>query len=346
MSIFTGSHNEWDQLEEVIVGSALHANKPTLNVDQVAIEYRDNQSVTAEQLGQYSQKVIEETEEDLALFVENLQQLGIKVRRPEDIDQTKEFSTGDWSTTGFYNYCPRDSLLVVGDKIIETPMTMRCRFLEQFSYKNLMLEYFEQGANWLSAPKPRLLDNSYNLDSEGLALNNIEPVFDAANILRAGEDLFYLISDTGNEKGAKWLQTVLGDQYRVHLCRDLYDGIHIDSTMALLRPGLMLLNPARVNENNLPEKLRSWDKIWCPDLVDTGYEGYQPLSSTWVGMNIFMLSPTLAVVDSRQETLIKELEKNNIEVLQLQLRHARTLGGGFHCVTLDVKRKSKLENYF
>lgn len=34
-------------------------------------------------------------------------------------------------------------------------------------------------------------------------LGETEPVFDAANVLRAGRDLYYLVSGSGNELGAR-----------------------------------------------------------------------------------------------------------------------------------------------
>ncbi len=343
---FSGSHNEWDEVQEIVVGSAKGAIRSRIGLDQKAIEYAKVDNLDESELGTFSKCTIEETEEDLEVLVSELKKLKINVKRPAEIDQSIEFATQDWKTDGFYNYCPRDSLLVVGEKIIEAPMTMRSRFLEQFAYKDMMIDYMKEGAQWFSAPKPRLLDSAYNLKKGELGLNNLEPIFDAANVLRAGNDLFYLVSSTGNELGALWLQTVLGSEYKVNLCRNMYDGIHIDSTIVLLRPGLVLLNPERINENNLPEKLKKWDKIWCPELKDNGGNAKYLLSSIWVGMNIFMVSPNLAIVDSTQTELIKLLNQNKIDVLPLRLRHSRELGGGFHCVTLDIKRKSKLENYF
>ena len=47
-----------------------------------------------------------------------------------------------------------------------------------------------------------------------------------------------------------------------------------------------------------------------------------------------------------QDDLRRELGKHNIETIGLPMRHSRTLSGGFHCVTLDVKRKGNLESYF
>ncbi len=346
MKKFIGSHNEWDKLEEVILGNVSNAQKPILTRDQLAIEYpqfinKENPSVKP-----FEDRVIEETKEDLENLQSQLEQLGIKVRRPKEVDYSKTIKTPDWETDGFYGYCPRDSVLVVGDKLIEAPMTMRSRLLEQYAFKDIMMDYFTEGAHWISAPKPELLDRTYSFDKNRLALANYEPIFDAANVLRAGEDLFYLISNTGNELGAKWLERAVGDKYNIHLCRDIYGGIHIDSTISLLRPGLVLLNPERVTEDNIPEPLKKWDKIWCPEMVDSPLTEENPLSSIWIGMNLIMLAPDLALVDSKQEHLIRALNKHGIEVMGFDLRHSRTLGGGFHCSILDTKRKSKMEKYF
>ncbi len=343
---FSGSHNEWDPLEEVILGTTTNAQIPQLKRDQLAIEYPELIGKEVMPNKVFPQHILEETEEDLLALSKLLTSLGIKVRRPEDINFKEKIKTPDWETDGFYNYCPRDSMLVVGDKIIEAPMTLRSRLFDQYAYKKLLVEYLNEGANWLSAPKPRLLDETYSFENKDKALNNLEPIFDAANILRAGRDLFYLISNTGNELGAKWLQRILGNEYKVHVCRDVYNGIHIDSTISLLRPGLVLLNPERVNMSNIPEPLKSWDKIWCPEMLDNNVYDTPPLSSKWIGMNLLMLSPKLALVDKKQIPLIKELKKNGIEALDFNLRNSRILGGGFHCVTLDTKRKGSLENYF
>jgi N-dimethylarginine dimethylaminohydrolase len=59
-----------------------------------------------------------------------------------------------------------------------------------------------------------------------------------------------------------------------------------------------------------------------------------------------MINPNLAVVEKNQTELIRALENKGIDVIPSQMRHQRTLGGGAHCVTLDLKRKGSLEKYF
>jgi len=338
-------HNEWDPLEEVIVGRAEYAQIARRDRSLHAVEYPELDSPDNIPSGRYPQRVIEETIEDLEEFVTALQKMGITVRRPEITDHSLPFRTPDWESDGQYNYCPRDLFVTVGNSIIEAPMTLRARQYETNSFKDILLEYLRSGSRWISAPRPRLRDDMYDLaPNRAIAVGEYEPVFDAANILRVGRDIFYLVSDTGNKIGALWLQQALGDEYRVHAYEGVYSGSHIDTTITLLRPGLVLMNPTRVNHSNLPGMFKNWDVLYVPDVVDIGSTG-RAYASPWIGMNFIMINPSLAVVDKNQTPIIKLLEKHEIDVLPLSLRHSRTMGGGFHCVTVDIRRKGTLESY-
>jgi N-dimethylarginine dimethylaminohydrolase len=241
-------------------------------------------------------------------------------------------------------------LLVIGDHIIETPNVIRSRAQETFSYRTMLVDYLKSGAKWYSAPKPMLLDSLFDVDLNTPAPRNDEPAFDAANVLRLGQDLIYLVSGTGNELGGEWLQTILGETFRVHFFKDIYFGSHIDSTFVALRPGLMLCNPARLNDDTLPEILKQWNVIYSPPMESTDRYDADYLSksigSNWIDMNLFSINPDLVVVDRDQTALIKLLEKQGLGVIPLKLRHAKMLGGGFHCVTLDIRRNGTLQRYF
>jgi len=343
------SCNEWDQLEEVIVGNPLRARFPTADRSTQLAEFPDCPLEEIPQ-GPFPQQIIEETEEDLNAFVAVLEELGITVKRPETWPHEAKFSTIHWESEGFYNYCPRDIMLVIGDQIIETPNVIRGRALESFSYRTMMVDYLRSGAKWYSAPKPMLLDSLFEVDPDKPTPRNDEPAFDAANILRLGRDLIYLVSGTGNELGGQWLQTILGDDFRVHFLKDVYYGSHIDSTFVALRPGLILCSPARINDDTLPEILKQWEVIYSPPMESTGRYDADYLSrsigSKWIDMNLFSINPNLVVVDQDQTALIKLLEKQGLDVIPLKLRHSKMLGGGYHCITLDIRRKGTLQRYF
>ena len=343
------SCNEWDPLEEVIVGNPLHARYPTSDPSTRLAEFPDRPLEEIPQ-GPFPQRIIEETEEDLEAFVAVLRQQGVTVRRPETWPHEARFSTIHWESHGFYNYCPRDILLVIGNQIIETPNVIRSRAQESFSYRALLLDYMRSGARWYGAPKPMLLDSLFEVDPKRPTPRNDEPAFDAANVLRLGRDLIYLVSGTGNELGGQWLQIVLGDMFRVHFLKDVYFGSHIDSTFVALRPGLMLCNPGRVNGETLPGILKQWEVIYSPPMENTNGHGADYVSksigSDWIDMNLFSINPDLVVVDRDQTALIRLLERHGLDVIPLKLRHSKLLGGGFHCATLDIRRRGTLQRYF
>jgi N-dimethylarginine dimethylaminohydrolase len=146
-----------------------------------------------------------------------------------------------------------------------------------------------------------------------------------------------LESASGNRAAAVWLAAHLPD-WTVETC-NFYAGVHIDSTVVPLREGLVLLNGTRVNEQNCPKVFAQWDKIYVDDVVPQGFYQY-PYASKWIAMNMLVVDPHTVIVDRHQMELIRKLEQWSFTVISLELRHSRTLGGGFHCVTLDTWRQN------
>lgn len=344
------SWDEFTTLREIVVGHAAHIRIP--EQDDPSAWLTCYPKLTRAELGKLEvgempAHIVEETNEDLAVFVATLRGLGVTVHQPAVVDHGVQFATPHWRSAGFKSYCPRDLTLVVGSTIIETPSPTRARYFELFGLRPLFQDYLLRGATWLAAPRPQLPDELYLVDADGLPdLGETEPVFDAANVLRLGRDLFYQVSRSGNELGLRWLEStvrLLGD-IRIHPLRGIYGYTHIDSTISFLRPGLVLLNPGRIKPDAVPEPLRGWDVLWCPPLRQPAT--WQPtLSEHWISMNLLMVDEEHAIVDADQPELIRALEQRGITVLPHRLRHARALGGGFHCVTLDTVRTGGPENY-
>lgn len=344
------SWDEFTPLREVVVGDATGSRVPRVTDPSAWLTCYPE--LTAAELvrvatGAYPSHVVEESSEDLAELVATFQSLGVRVHQPTAPDHGAEFGGIGWRATGRSSYCPRDLALVVGSTVVESASPMRSRYFEHFALRPLFQEYMLQGARWIAAPRPRLDDQLYEDEDGSPVLGESEPVFDAANCLRLGRDVFYQVSRSGNELGLRWLEStlsLLGD-IRVHPVRHLYQGTHIDSTISLLRPGLVLLNPERVTPDTVPEPLKGWDVLWCPPMEEGPTAVPYPLSTPWVGMNLLMVDPGTAIVDAAQTALIRLLERHGITVVPRTLRHARVLGGGFHCVTLDTVRDGGPEDY-
>lgn len=322
------SNNEWGKLKSIIVGTANNCYFPTRDpIFKYSME-NGGWDETPPPAGFVNQQIVEETEEDLEALVDVLTEHEVTVYRPDTVDLFEKVSTLDWETDGMYSYCPRDTLLVVDDIVIESPMAYRARQHEAVIFSTIRRQAIADGAKWISAPRPRL---------QNIVQDELDPIFDAANVCRLGSDLLYLVSSSGNRVGAKWLQNVLGDNYTVHIC-DMYKSTHIDSTIVPLNDYTVVLNASRVNENNCPAVFKDWDKIYVDDVNAIPFSGY-PYASKWIGLNMLAVNPSTVIVDQNQPELITRLEQKNFTVIPLQLRHSRTLGGGFHCVTLDLERE-------
>lgn len=387
------SHNEWDKLKEIIVGTS-EGTMATLTWRKS--EPPDKKTlVKAYALARKAcpQWFYDEVEEDLNGLAKALENLGVLVHRPEPFDFSAMYSTPFWRTTSNNVYNTRDLNLVVGNTIIESPSYLESRYYETTCLYPIWYEYFKNGFRWIAGPKPKLNyeaklpyfrdETARELTDEDLKHQQLtggrleklhklaerEILFEAANTVRMGRDLLYLISSSGNELGAKWLQTVLGEEYRVHTTRDIYRSSHIDSTVMCLRPGLVLLNDTRVTEKNCPPIFKSWEKIYFSDVAPTseaelkhqkelrdpvGYEleslgfstNLHDMSSPWVGLNFLSVDQQTVIVDQRQTALIRLLESRKFTVAPIRMRHIYTQGGGIHCATLDTVRESRLESYF
>ena len=303
------SFNEWDPIKEIVVGEASGAHWPTddpiFQLEHTRTTWTDSPVPS----GKVPQHIIDETNEDLAGLVEILRQTGAVVHRPTPMD-FEHYG-------GMYNYCPRDRLLIAGTTIVDPAMMYPTRDAEMFALEKI----WEINPHRVMLTMPR---------DQGM-------VCDAANICRLNDTWLFLESASGSLSAAIWLQEQFPD-IDIEIC-NFYAGVHIDSTISPLREGLVLLNASRVNEHNLPQALRSWDKIWVEDVVAQDFYQY-PYASKWIGMNTLSIDPQTVIVDRAQTELIKKIEHHGITVVPHQLRHSRTLGGGFHCVTLDTWRQN------
>ena len=300
------SRNEWDPLEAIVVGSATNANWPS-NDPVFAIESsKTSWTETPVPAGPVPKWIIEEANAELDRLTEILVDYGAVVYRPEPMDFV--------ALGGMYNYCPRDRLLVCGDTVVDVNMMYPCRNQETKALQQII----RQAKKVLTMPR-----------DQGMIL-------DAANVCRLGGTWLYLQSHSGNLAAYNWLcnQFPVID---IELC-NFYSGVHIDSTIVPVREGLVLLNASRVNESNCPKAFDSWEKIYINDVVPQGFYQY-PYASKWIAMNMLVLDPKTVIVDAAQTQLITILKSKGIDAIPHTLSHSRTLGGGFHCVTLDTRRK-------
>ena len=381
------SFDEWSPLKEVIVGSAanytsherelsfdlfFHENIVGDNVRRTEWYYPRLGRAAGKAAGKLADgrapikaRYVAELIEDLDGLAAVLRELGVTVHRPMTLapDQA-DVRTPAWSAAVVPPLNVRDSTLIAGDEIIETPPMIRSRYFETQLLKPLFRRYFERGARWTVMPRPLMTDASFDLSyvratsaggpTEPIGTPQpspydvgVEMMFDAAQCLRLGRDIVVNVSTAHHALAVDWLERHLAGRFRLHRVERLSDS-HIDSMVLALRPGTLLVRGTEVADR-LPEPLRRWDLIVPPPPEANTFPSYDAddliLTSPFIDLNVLSASPDTVLVNEACPELVRTLERHGFTVVPVRHRHRRLFGGGFHCFTLDTVRAGGAEDY-
>jgi glycine amidinotransferase len=361
------SHNEWSPLKEVILGAGFPESLPSEDFS-FKLFFHDNLYGTSfynsEDPHYITKKLIEEHNEDLENYASLLSSLGVNVLRPKTPDNIIKTKTLTFESTNFPALNTRDLTMIVGNEIIESSPICRFRYFENDYMKHIFHNYFLEGSKWTVAPKPLLLDSSFDIDYV-CRLNNdsrdyyekkqrkdnhylkvgYEIMFDAACCMRLGKHIIFNVSNKNAELGLKWLQRHLPDYI---ICPVNITDWHIDSSFVPLRPGLAIVADAYTPEK-LPRMMRNWDYIVAPDYITSRERKTAKLASPLIDINVLSINENTIIANSANATsyhLRKALEKYKVDVIDCPIRHSEIFAGAHHCLTLDTIRESTLEDYF
>ena len=355
------SHNEWDELKEVILGNGFPTECP-IDDNTFKFMFHDNlyyqDNIKRYKRWTYDKKYSEEQREDLNIFSDFLKSRGIVVRRPKIPTGLNEIKTNCWNSCNYPALNVRDLTIIIGNEIIEIPILARWRQFENDYLKHLFLEYLKLGAKWTCAPRPLVTDNSIDFSRISKNMNykeifnikqndlncGVEIAFDAANCMRLGNKILFNAPTEHEKLGAKWLQQHLGEKYEVWVV-DIFDN-HIDSVFLPIKPGLAVITLPIIEK--LPKQLQKWEFIQVPSTISPASQPeYTPLASEKIFCNLLSLSPHEVVCQPEYyDILSPKLKQHGVDVIPYRLRHSRLFGGGHHCLTLDIRRNSCLESYF
>jgi glycine amidinotransferase len=386
MPKIVNSWNEWDPLKRVIVGRPEGTNVPA---PEPAWWYDlPLGGYPLGSWGPFPQEMVDAANEQMDYFISVLQSRGIVVDRVEihPCMYNKPVSTPDWTQLNCHGVNNvRDVTLIHGNYIVEATTCRRSRWYEYLNLRPIFERYFKEDPEvvHVAAPKPRLTDESYvknyyyyfnhvwtdeekrqRLYNWEFQLTDKEPLWDAADVMRFGKDLFVQASCVTNRPGFDWIKRFFGALgFRVHVVQfdtprdpdkpNNYHPWHIDVNLAPLRPGLCLYNPdwaPRTPEFWELFKKNDWELIPAarPVYVHrnkvylTGlYEG-----KSWISMNVLSLDPKTVCVEAHETDFCEQLDKLGFNVIPIPYEKVIPFGGALHCTTLDVYREGKCEDYF
>ena len=268
----------------------------------------------------------------------------------------------------------RDDAVVMGEKLLITDKTFEVagytkKFIEWFGQDQVDLSVYDgefqftrSEVNLKAEAKDHGLDEEYYLKNPNEAVNKLSG-FCSPNLTRIGTSCIVDLWQTLE------LETFLDQKYPIFKYKSLAIGGHLDSVFSILKPGLVIAGPwFKGNENLFPgweiiyfndanwSHVREWfslrdknrGKWWVPgeEGNDQFTEFVESFLPNWTGyceetifdLNCLVIDDRHVVVNSDNPELMKVLKKHNITPIVCPLRNRFFWDGGWHCLTLDIKR--------
>jgi hypothetical protein len=319
------SHNSWSQLEEVWLGDVY----PASWYEHLESQVRD-----------VFQQLTDITQHDLQIIQNTLENLGVVVRRPR-YENISDYLEGNDQLTK-PQICPRDQHLTLGNT---------------FYYHD-----------WHSHSWQHCLD-LYAQDKRVILKPNKESGhINGANVVRVGKDIIIDSANPGND----FTRHVQQD-YRLKLVNN---GGHLDACFAVLKPGLLLANRYFSDyENTFPgweiimldhpsfglDNVRrpypnSHGKFWDATVPTNRMFNQHVITHAldWVGcytetyfeLNCLVINEKNVVMLGENAELQRQLSTHGITVHWVPFRLRSFWDGAMHCLTVDIRRQSTIEDFF
>jgi hypothetical protein len=257
---------------------------------------------------------------------------------------------------------PRDNIVVMGNKIVNTFGEPHIRAHMNFFKERIGKEYVDErilNTNFFfrrgdTLDKKLGIENKYSLGG-----------FCSPNITRVGKDCLVDIDQTPD------ITPYLQHHYPEFRYKEISLSGHNDSIFCIVNPKLVLASvylkeqrqdhifkdtevvyfdePNWVNVKNFKRlRLKNLGKWWVPDEEDNDdftnfVEQYLQkfvgqVDETVFDVNTLVLNDRYVVANCYSKDLFDALKRHKIEPIVCPLRHRFFFDGGWHCLTLDLKR--------
>jgi len=325
MTPVINSHNSWSQLEEVWLGDVY----PAAWYNHLEPNIRD-----------VFQELTAITQEDLQVIQNTLESFGTVVQRPQYKDINSFLHNGNLIKP---EICPRDNFCVVGNTLL-TPNASNTAWAHTF--------------------------DRYRADSACQVKLGCNNIINGANVVRVGRDIIIDRDVFDFEYRNQF------PEYRVDV---VSNGGHMDGCFSILKPGMIMdTHYFDDYERTFPGwKIIMLDNPSYGAAPSTGYQQpypvyngkfFDPAVSTnqtfndhivqhaldWVGnyketyfeLNCLVVNEQNVVMLGYNAEIEKELAQHNITVHWVPFRARSFWDGAMHCLTVDIRRQSTIEDFF
>ena len=286
-------------------------------------------------------RIADETEQDYQALEKILNDSNIKTYRIE-FDEDK--FDKDWHERP--PVCPRDHFAVIGEKFYAYQQTdFYGKFIQNIAKENL------------SFGRNKSVDVS------------------TANISRVGKDLFWDVKKDSTQEDIDFFKNKWSAEgFDVHVSKR---GYHNDSCFCVVKPGcIVTLKDVQDYATEFPGwdilyvPDQSWDKVspflrmkdkvkgrwWIPGEEDN--DALIHFINTWLNdwlgyveetvfdVNMLSIDQNTIICNNYNKDVFDHFKKHKIEPIVFNFRHRYFWDGGIHCITQDLYREGKMEDYF
>ena len=322
--------NEFGPLEEVIVGIPLSPDdrvfewQPGMDEEFSWIKphtfnwLKENSGVPWKDA---DPELFAKINEQVANFADVLTSAGVTVRRPDRL------RAGDhtYINIGTEQVWPRDVWCTAGDIVAVSSLRMPWKRKQQFSmlpfYTDLMAA---DGCRLVSTPQA----STEILSHRSSEVEHQNVLLDGGDFFVVGDEILLGQGHGSNALGAKFAELVWHDEFTVRPLTLSAAALHLDCTIALLRPGLGIICREWL-VSDLPESIRDWEWIEATEQ-----------EAAWLGVNGVALDPETYLMDPAHERLVAEVRARGHNVIEVPYDGPSYLGGSLRCSTQPVRRAS------
>lgn len=320
------SHNSWSQLEEVWLGDVY----PASWYSHLSSEVKD-----------IFEQLTEITKEDLDQIQKTLESFDVVVKRPQykSIDDFVD-SQGQLMKP---QICPRDNFIVIGN-------TLHGQRKHWKAWEDTIDEYLLDG-------------RTSTVDNPPLCING-------ANVVRVGQDIIIDRDVYPYEYKNEY------PEYRVQV---VSNGGHMDGCFAILKPGLILANhyyedydktfpgwkiiyldnptyrapPSTGNLQPYPvfngkffDTTVGTNKMFNDHVIQHALDWVGNYTETYFELNCLVINEKNVVMLAENHRIADKLSQSGITVHWVPFRTRSFWDGAMHCLTVDIRRQSFINDYF
>lgn len=309
--------SEWATLKECVYGSPDSWVLPVFLSDVKLRAQGEFGKFWAENQGR------DVKEADPALFAEFsgqiqgaidlLESLGVRVHVAGPIsEENRKFPRGQ--DHGVATAWMRDPFVTIGNNVIELAPRSYFHRRQRFAIREILASTMERGARYFAQP-----DGGADDYNEGPGWGYLE----GGDVFVLGKEI--LVGNSGgcsNPEGARWLQHVLGNDYRVSTVKIDAMFPHLDCVLMTPREGVAVASLEALPEG-LPDFMKDWDVVEVP----------KALAKSHMACNNLVLDDRTVVIPAEDalDSIADALKARHFDVTRIPYRVPCMAGGSFRC---------------